>query len=114
MVVFVPGGTNWWTAASWLEYKQVSKGFVREKFQDWYSNEVQKQLQSGSKEETVNVDMWSSIMKEAGAEWLTSLYDYLCCHPDIIRNGFKKAGIFNILEPPENDEDPFTDCDQEA
>ena len=40
----------------------------------------------------------TSLMKPLGAQWIISLCDYLSSHPDIIVNGFKQAGISEVLE----------------
>ena len=42
-------------------------------------------------------------MKEVGAQWLTSLYDYFCTKKDIIINGFKDTGIIEIVEMARNE-----------
>ena len=57
-------------------------------------------------------------MKEAGAQWLTALYDKLCTESSIITNGFSKVGITGMVrkarEAPicdeEPTEDPFDSC----
>jgi hypothetical protein len=37
-------------------------------------------------------------MKELSAQWLLGFSDYLASKPDIIRNGFKAAGILDALD----------------
>jgi len=37
-----------------------------------------------------------SIVKPLGAKWMMSLYDYMKAKPDIIRNGFRHAGITTL------------------
>ena len=39
-----------------------------------------------------------SIMKEISVKWMISAFDYVSSHPEIIRNGFKEAGIVNVLK----------------
>ena len=36
-----------------------------------------------------------SIIKAVSAKWLTSAFDYIRSHPNIIINGFVKAGILD-------------------
>ena len=43
-------------------------------------------------------DMRGTIMKELSAKWLTALYDHVCTHPETIKNGFKDAGIPEVLQ----------------
>ena len=54
-----------------------------------------------------------SVIKEVGAHWLVSLYDYFLSNPDIIKNGFVQAGIAEAITNPENEitegDDPFND-----
>ena len=36
-------------------------------------------------------------MKPLGAQWIKELYSYMLEHPDIARNGFKAAGIADVV-----------------
>ena len=38
------------------------------------------------------------MLKEHSCKWLVSAYDYIRSYPDIIVNGFRKAGIIDALE----------------
>ena len=44
----------------------------------------------------MKVDLSLSRMKPLGAKWIMKLYDYLPTKTNIIKNGFKEAGI-NLL-----------------
>ena len=50
----------------------------------------------------VVVDMRLTVMKEIGARWLVSMYDYFQSRPEICRNGFVKAGIVDAISNPDN------------
>ncbi len=63
------------------------KEFVRSKFRDRYSTQVQQQLDKGA--EISPVDLKMSTMKPVGARWLVSLYDYLKENSSVIKNGFR-------------------------
>ena len=76
-----------------LSVNKSVKEFMRSKFRDWYSAQVQDQLDEG--EEISPVDLKMSTMKPLGARWLVSLYDYLRENNSIIENGFKAAGILS-------------------
>ena len=39
-----------------------------------------------------------AVIKEVSATWLTSLYDHLCSSPEIIKNGFCKAGVMDAIQ----------------
>ena len=76
------------------------------------------QLESGKNPDEVCVDVKMTVIKEVGARWLVSLYDYLLNNPDICSNGFSKAGITLAIANPDNISslptiatDPFIDCD---
>ena len=43
------------------------------------------------------INLRMSIMKPLGAQWLVSLYDYLNSNRSIVINGFKAAGILDVL-----------------
>ncbi|SMN02226.1 hypothetical protein SPONN_625 [uncultured Candidatus Thioglobus sp.] len=75
-----------------LSVNKPAKGFMRNKFQEWYATEVQKQFDQGACSVSP-VDLRLSIMKPLGAKWLVSLYDYFKLNRVIVVNGFKAAGI---------------------
>ena len=58
-----------------LSANKSLKDFMRTKFREWYSTQVQHQLDEGA--EISPVDLKMSTMKPLGARWLVSLYDYL-------------------------------------
>ena len=37
-------------------------------------------------------------VKELSSQWFISAYDHIQSNPDIVKNGFKKAGITDALE----------------
>ena len=82
-----------------------------------------KQLQAGTAEHDVKINMGIPVMKEVGVKWLTALYDKLRMETSIVINGFKNVGIVEAVEKaresrlddksassPEVDEDPFNGC----
>ena len=69
-----------------------AKEFLRSKFQAWYADKIASQL-----EEARPVDLKLSTMKPIGAKWMIQLFDYFKTKPEIIKNGFKEAGIMQIL-----------------
>jgi len=74
-----------------ISVNQSVKHFLREQFQEWYADQVCHQLQNGNK--TPEVDLNMSIMKPLGATWLIKLIDYLKLNPQLVVNGFHKAGL---------------------
>ena len=39
-----------------------------------------------------------SVMKELSSRWFISAHDHIRANPDIVKNGFKKAGITDALK----------------
>lgn len=77
-----------------LSVNKCAKDFLKSKFQTWYADEVAKQIgKDMDNVENIKVDLSLTRMKPLGAKWIVSLYDYLGSNSDIIRNGFKSAGI---------------------
>ena len=66
---------------------------MRSKFQNWYASQVNIQLAAGNSNEMV--DLALSIVKPLGAQWLRDLYDYMLSRPEIIINGFRRAGLLD-------------------
>ena len=77
-----------------LSVNKPAKDFVKERFQSWYAGIICKQLQDKIEEP---VDLRLSIMKPLAAQWIIEMYSYFQSHPDIIRNGFRAAGICDSL-----------------
>ena len=61
-----------------LSVNKAAKEFLRKQFNV-------KPMQS--------IDLRLSVVKPLGARWMISLYDYFKAKPEIIKNGFKEAGI---------------------
>ena len=79
----------------------VNKAFkdkLRSKFSEWYAQEVSKQLAAGTQVEKVQVDMRMPVVKELSSSWFISVYDNIRSNPNIVKTGFKKAGIAETLE----------------
>ena len=66
------------------------KEYLRGRFQEWYSDQVAKQLASELPATSIGLQM--SVVKPLGAKWLIDLCDYMKLRLNIILNGFKKAG----------------------
>ena len=75
-----------------ISVNKAAKEFLRRQFQEWYSEQICKQLH-GSKENVVQpVDLRLSIVKPLGAKWIVGLYDYMKSKPNIIRMAFDRQG----------------------
>ena len=74
-----------------VSVNKAAKNFLRGQFQDWYATQICDQLKAGDANKFVDLKL--SIMKPLGAKWMVSMYDYFLSKPEIIRNGFKGAGM---------------------
>lgn len=129
VVIMVPARTTDRLQPLDVSTNKAAKDFLREKFRQWYAQEVEKQLQAGTAVNAVKVNMGMAVMKEVGAKWLTALYDKLRTETSIVVNGFKNAGITEAVQKareaplsdeegsdshpsPDLDEDPFDSCSE--
>ena len=78
-----------------VSVNKAVKTFLRQQFQEWYAHEICKQIKDAMDVSTVDLKL--SRVKPLGAQWMIRLYDYLKKNPDIIRNGFKGAGITDYI-----------------
>ena len=60
-----------------LSVNKPAKDYLRKQFHTWYAAKVKDQLESGKNSDEVCVDVKMTVIKEVGAHWFISLYDYL-------------------------------------
>lgn len=78
----------------YLSINKTLKDFMKSEFNDWYSSVVYKTLDS---ENPTPADLRLAVMKPLGAQWLLKAYRYLVNNREIVKNGFKAAGITEAL-----------------
>ena len=76
----------------------VVKGFLKDQFQTWYTDEIQKQMDNGKDVYEIAVDTRLSRMKTIHARQVIGLYDKLRNSEKMIENGFKAAAITEALD----------------
>ena len=78
-----------------LSIQKVVKDKMKAHFQSWYASCISKQLSQGS---DINkpVDLRLSVLKPLGAKWLVETHKDIKCQPQLIVNGFEKAGIASV------------------
>jgi hypothetical protein len=74
-----------------VSINKVAKDYLRKQFQQWYSEQVCKQLKGEIQKSKIDLSL--SVMKPLGAKWLLSLYEYLKVNPSLFINGYNEAGI---------------------
>ena len=70
---------------------KVVKDHLHSQFQAWYVQEICHQLQKH--EERKPVDLRINVIKPLSSRWVVSTCEYIKGKPEIIKNGFKEAGI---------------------
>ena len=73
-----------------ISVNKSAKDFMRDQFQRWYAEQIQQQVSNGVRNP---VDLRLSVVKPLSAKWFVQLSDCFKANPDIIKNGFKGAGI---------------------
>ena len=86
-----------------------AKSFLNRKFEEWYANQIAKQLNSGLDIYEVDISTKLSVMKPTHARWLIGLYDYLRNKREMILKGFEMAGLTEALEIELPSENPYDD-----
>jgi hypothetical protein len=70
-----------------------AKDFLRGKFNEWYSTKI-----AEARDDDTIVDLRLAIPKPLSAQWMIQFFDYIRSKPDIIKNGFRYAGISELFE----------------
>lgn len=113
-----------------ISVNKPAKNFLKRKFEQWYAEEINNQLQDEDVETATlqPIDLGMPIMKELGAKWLVEMADYIAENPQFIVNGFIRSGITPALdrrgleessdsqsdESNDYDDEDFSDEDQDS
>ena len=73
------------------------KDRLRANFQSWYAKEVSKQLKTTSVK-NVKVDVNLGVVKIPSAKWIIEAWREVETRPQMVVNGFRKAGILDAIE----------------
>ena len=76
-----------------VSVNKAAKEYLRRQFQEWYSEQVCRQLQKDGDATVEPVDLRMGIVKPLCAKWMMGLYDCMKTKPDIIRNRFRHSGL---------------------
>ena len=82
-----------------------AKQFLKRKFENWYTEQVTKEIEKGVNVLSVNIETKLSIVKPLHARWLISFYDHMQNNRQMIIKAFEMAGIIPIatIEVPDED-----------
>ena len=83
-----------------ISVNKPAKDFLKRKFEEWYSGEITKQLEGKDIEsaELQSINLGMPVLKELGAKWMAEMAEYFGENPQIVVNGFVKAGIAGALD----------------
>ena len=80
-----------------LSVNKPLKDGMKAKFQQWYADEVKRQLQTTPVKQ-IKVDVNLAVVKNPSASWLISVWRALEKRPEVTINGFRKAGIIDAID----------------
>ena len=103
--VFVPPNLTNHCQPLDLNVNSHAKTFLKEKFQQWCAQQVQKELDSGRIIYQVDIETRLSIMKPTHARWIIRLYDKFRNSDEMVINAFQMASITEALTNENMEED---------
>ena len=97
-----------------ISVNKPGKDFLKRRFEAWYAEEIQKQLDGNDIESTelAPVDLSLPRLKVLGAKWILEMFHYLSHNPQIVVRGFQKAGIAGAVYGCEESDERQTDEDE--
>ena len=94
-----------------LTVNKATKAFIQNQYNDWFSDQVARQLKSGKDPTDIKVSSKLSDLKPLHASWIVDLYKHMQGDDELILKGFKEAGIYEAIndaqEVFERVENPF-------
>ena len=89
---------------------------MKQRFTEWYSQEIWKELESGKALNDVHIKLMLTILKPLHVSWVIDLYDYLTSQKgaEIIFNGWQSSDITEAIVKGTKDLqnlDPFVSAD---
>lgn len=90
-----------------LTVDRCCKAFLRKNAQDWYSNEIRKEIDYGMQAHAIKVDVCISVLKPLRVSWVTKFYNKMPNVTYIILNGWKRPGIINAISSETEKDNPY-------
>ena len=79
-----------------ISVNKPMKDHLKSKFQQWYAQQVKKQLETVPFGQ-VKVDVGLQVIKSPSANWIKSGWQTLEKRAEVAVNGFRKAGILDAI-----------------
>ena len=115
-VVYVPANMTKYYQPLDLTVNGYAKRYFKNKFNEWYSQQVSSQLARGINLENIEVKLKLSLIKPIHAAWVVDFYNHMTTAKgvEIITSGWRTVGILDAIELGSSalpSIDPFDDID---
>ena len=80
-----------------LTVNKAANAFVENRYNDWFSDQVARQLKSGNGQTNIKVSSKLSDLKPPHASWIVDLYKHMQEDDELILKGFEEAGIYEAI-----------------
>ena len=99
-----------------LTVNRSAKSFFKRKFTEWFSYEITRLLDAGTKLDDIEVKLKLTILKPLHASWIIDFFNHMTSTEgkQIILNGWKSTGILEAIRLGKDNMpslDPFNDID---
>lgn len=96
-----------------ISINKPAKSFLKRKFEEWYAEEIFKQLRGpdSTSDRLEPVDLSLPVMKELCSKWILEMFEYISANPQMIVKGFVRAGISKALDEEPSSADNVSDLD---
>lgn len=97
-----------------LTVNKFAKDFMKKKFSEWFTRQMDLALENGQELEDVDIDYRLSVLKPLHGKWMIDLFDHMSTEAGkiVVINGWKRAGIYDSVSMGSNglpSLDPFND-----
>ena len=110
VILHVPSNINYFQMLD-LNVNGHTKEFLKEKFELWYADQVQKRVEASKDTYDIDIPLKLSDLKPIHAKWIIGLYAHLRNNEERVLKSWEMAGLeeaFTMELPPK---DPYADLD---
>lgn len=80
-----------------LSVNKAAKAFVQNQYNDWFSDQVARQLKKGIAPADIKISSKLSDLKPRHAGWIVNLFNHMQEEAELIEKGFSEAGISEAI-----------------